>query len=193
MLDLLCFSGEVAWARLSGRSGSGRAGADRPRPIRSTPVALFLREHRPAWHALSVASTRDDLPREAPSPNAAILLALLEQRGALFLHEIASAICRRDVQQAWRSSWLGHVTPDGSAPRPRSPRREEAPRVAPSRAQGSIARVARAGRWSAVPVSRPMPSIETTRLKSWRASCSAVWQVFAGAVAREPHVATGAS
>ena len=80
MLDLLCFSGEVAWARLSGRSSAGRTGAERPRPIRSTPVALFLREHRPAWHALSVTSTRDELSRDAPSPNAVILLSLLEQR-----------------------------------------------------------------------------------------------------------------
>ena len=49
MLDMLCLAGEASWARLSvppiepGMS---------PRPVGATPIALFLREHGPAWQSL---------------------------------------------------------------------------------------------------------------------------------------------
>src|SRR5262249_38937657 len=43
LLDLLCATGRVAWGRLSAPTPT--AGGSGSRPIRSTPVALFLREH----------------------------------------------------------------------------------------------------------------------------------------------------
>ncbi len=41
LLDTLCMMGRVAWGRLAAARTDGRAGG----PIRSTPIALFLREH----------------------------------------------------------------------------------------------------------------------------------------------------
>ncbi|HJY33823.1 MAG TPA: hypothetical protein VJ260_03175, partial [Vicinamibacterales bacterium] len=197
MLDLLCFSGEVAWARLSGRSGSGRAGAERPRPIRSTPVALFLREHRPAWHALSVTSTRDELSRDAPGPNAAILLALLEQRGALFLHEIASGVhlSADDVQQSLAELVAGgHVTSDGFGGLRAmfSRQRAEVPRALRyhSRRQ-SRAPAAAGGRWSAVPVSMADAVDRAAAVEIVaRVLLQRYGIVFRRLLTREPHVAT---
>ena len=43
MLDMLCLSGEVGWARLS--SGPTQV-------VGATPIALFLREHAEDWWAL---------------------------------------------------------------------------------------------------------------------------------------------
>jgi ATP-dependent Lhr-like helicase len=197
MLDLLCFSGEVAWARLSGRSGSGRTGADRARPIRSTPVALFLREHRPAWHALSVASTRDELPREAPSPNAATLLALLEQRGALFLHEIASGVdlSADDVQHGLAELVAaGHVTSDGFGGLRAmfSRRREEAPRALRYHSRRQTRTPAAAGgRWSTVPMSLADAVDRDAAVEIVaRVLLQRYGIVFRRLLTREPHVAT---
>jgi ATP-dependent helicase Lhr and Lhr-like helicase len=54
MLDMLCLTGEVAWARLS----TG------PTPVvGATPIALFLREHSAAWMSL-----RDLTGRLKPAP-----------------------------------------------------------------------------------------------------------------------------
>ena len=44
LLDMLCLAGEVGWARLSAPKVLTLASV--------TPVALFLREHADAWHAL---------------------------------------------------------------------------------------------------------------------------------------------
>ena len=59
MLDMLCLTGEVGWARLSLANGSGasRAGA--------TPIALFLREHGDAWQRLRATGERDPRAAEA--------------------------------------------------------------------------------------------------------------------------------
>ena len=46
MLDMLCLSGEIAWMRLSAPTGDSRP----PLLVPATPIALFLREHRDAWH-----------------------------------------------------------------------------------------------------------------------------------------------
>jgi ATP-dependent Lhr-like helicase len=44
MLDMLCLTGSVAWARLSSAP---------TQVVGATPIALFLREHADAWLALS--------------------------------------------------------------------------------------------------------------------------------------------
>ena len=46
MLDMLCLSGEVGWARLS------PPGMLRTASV--TPIALFLREHAEAWQACAL-------------------------------------------------------------------------------------------------------------------------------------------
>jgi ATP-dependent Lhr-like helicase len=77
-LDALCLTGRVAWARGPG-AASGRTGG----PIRSTPVAIFLREHAAAWLA-AVAATTDGL-----GANARAVLDDLSRAGASFCAEIA--------------------------------------------------------------------------------------------------------
>ena len=49
MLDLLCLSGEIGWARLT------PPGVMKMAPV--TPVALFLREHAEPWQALRARPT----------------------------------------------------------------------------------------------------------------------------------------
>ena len=55
MLDMLCLSGEVGWARLS--SGPSQV-------VGATPIALFLREHADEWWALR--GTGDAHPEPMP-------------------------------------------------------------------------------------------------------------------------------
>ena len=61
LLDTLCLTGRVAWGRTSGRNGSENGNAPTTRsagPIRTTPVALFLRETAQYW--LPLAAPIDD-------------------------------------------------------------------------------------------------------------------------------------
>ncbi|MCU1245588.1 MAG: ATP-dependent helicase, partial [Acidobacteria bacterium] len=79
LLDMLCLAGEVGWARLSPAGGTG--------PVGATPVALFLREHGPAWQALrDPAAEGTDLSEAARG-----LLELLRVRGASFARDLAAA------------------------------------------------------------------------------------------------------
>ena len=57
MLDTLCLTGEVGWARLSSSS------RDATQLVGATPIALFLREHADAWAVLKAdtASARQDV------------------------------------------------------------------------------------------------------------------------------------
>jgi ATP-dependent Lhr-like helicase len=98
MLDLLCLTGSVAWARLS--SGPTHV-------VGATPIALFLREHTNAWLSLSpvgqalmacpVGQTSHSASLELLDAQAikaratGILLLHLETHGASFANEMASA------------------------------------------------------------------------------------------------------
>jgi ATP-dependent Lhr-like helicase len=82
-LDMLCLTGQVAWARLSA--------SKQTRVVRATPVALFAREHGDAWATL--ATTLPDAGDEVLlSVDAHRVRETLAARGALFAHEIA-ALC----------------------------------------------------------------------------------------------------
>jgi ATP-dependent Lhr-like helicase len=87
MLDMLCLSGEIAWMRMSAPA------ADAPPPllVPATPIALFLREHRDAWHT---SQTADSVP--VLTPAARRVLEILRERGASFLPDIAG-ICGLDA------------------------------------------------------------------------------------------------
>ena len=78
-IDRLCLSGRVAWGRLSPAVGSGKA------PLRSSPIALMLREH--------AAPLRAAAEPEAGglSSEASAVYGALRSRGASFFHEIVSA------------------------------------------------------------------------------------------------------
>ena len=84
MLDMLCLTGAVAWARLS--TGPTQV-------VGATPIALFLREHAEAWLALST-----DAGRSAPADHADAVLQHLHAHGASFANEIATACGLSDEQ-----------------------------------------------------------------------------------------------
>ena len=107
LLDTLCMMGRVAWGRTGGRA-DGRTGG----PIRTTPIALFLREHAGQW--LNECGT------EQPelSSYAALVRDVLQQRGASFFHELAamSGLLPTQVEQGLSElAGLGLVSSDSFA------------------------------------------------------------------------------
>jgi ATP-dependent Lhr-like helicase len=74
-LDQLCLSGRVAWGRLTPGSRA---------PLRSSPIALLLREHANVWKAPGEPGTEF-------SSEAAAVREALEKRGASFFHELVKA------------------------------------------------------------------------------------------------------
>jgi ATP-dependent Lhr-like helicase len=86
MIDMLCLTGEIGWARLS--SGPTQI-------VGATPIALFLREHTDEWLKLRNDRRAGPLgPAEDREDNglAAAIMEQLRTRGALFTHEIG-ALC----------------------------------------------------------------------------------------------------
>jgi ATP-dependent Lhr-like helicase len=123
LLDTLSLTGRVAWGRTGGRTGGrtdgradGRTGGPADRrsagPIRSTPIALFLREHAAEWLA-------DKNGGEYQlSSYAARVREVLQQRGASFFHELVpmSGLLPTQVEQALAElAGLGLVTSDSFA------------------------------------------------------------------------------
>ena len=173
MLDLLCLTGEVGWARLSPppaavleagsaasaeakaitKAGATQAGA---RLIGATPVALFLREHRELWRMLRDNEATDPAPLHALTATARSVHETLGSRGASFLRELAACAIDRDalVSAVGELVAAGLVSSDGfdglraivraSAGRP------------PSR-NGA----AHSGRWSLLRADRPAATRES--------------------------------
>jgi ATP-dependent Lhr-like helicase len=105
LLDTLSLTGRVGWA--AGQRGT-RAG-----PIRSTPIALFQRQHAGDWLAGRPAGGELEL-----SSNAARVREVLEQRGASFFHQLVplSGLLATQVEQALGElAGLGLVTSDSFA------------------------------------------------------------------------------
>ncbi|HEY7636107.1 MAG TPA: DEAD/DEAH box helicase [Gemmatimonadales bacterium] len=78
LLDTLCLMGRVAWARLS--PGNASAG-----PIRTTPIALLLRENLRDRQSETMEGADSRLASSAGS-----VRRTLERRGALFFHELVA-------------------------------------------------------------------------------------------------------
>ncbi len=95
-LDGLCLSGRVSWGRLS-PPASARGKTFSSGPIRSSPIALFLREHADAWLALAPSADGLELSSDARG-----LLEVLERRGALFFAELVreSGLLKTRVEAA---------------------------------------------------------------------------------------------
>ena len=92
MLDVLCLTGQVGWARLSTPEPCETAAATRL--IGATPVALFLREHGPIWQSLRQSEADDERSASVEtnlSDAARQLLATMRVRGASFFRELAAA------------------------------------------------------------------------------------------------------
>ena len=147
MLDTLCLTGEVGWARIGTVDESSSA-----RLVGATPVALFLREHADAWQLLrfSTAEGRTAFERDQSlSAPAAQALACLRQRGASFLHELATrcSLSAGDVELAvGELAARGLATSDGFAGL------RALARASSDRALSHTGRVSPAGRWSAIVV-----------------------------------------
>ena len=112
-LDLLCYSGEAAWARLTQPPAPSPPALLPSRPVRATPVALFLRDHARAWRLLANV----DHGNAHLSPDGVAVLRVLE-RGAQFGHAIAEAakMSVEDVRVALSELvWAGLVASDGFA------------------------------------------------------------------------------
>jgi ATP-dependent Lhr-like helicase len=77
MLDVLCLSGEIGWARLS--SGPSQV-------VGATPIALFLRERADDWWTL-----RDAAPEITLTDAAQRIFERLQSHGASFAHELKAA------------------------------------------------------------------------------------------------------
>jgi ATP-dependent helicase Lhr and Lhr-like helicase len=116
LLDTLCMMGRIAWGRRTGGRADGRTDgrADRrtPGPIRSTPIALFLREHAGEWLA-----DRNGVDYQLSS-YAGRVVEVLKQRGASFFHELVSVsgLLPTQVELALAElAGLGLVTSDSFA------------------------------------------------------------------------------
>jgi ATP-dependent helicase Lhr and Lhr-like helicase len=106
LLDTLCLMGRVAWARLSPSASSSG-------PMRTTPIALLLREHSNEWEAGRVGPVDYRL-----SSSGQAVRQILEQRGALFFHELVAGVglLPTQVEQALAElAGLGLVTSDSFA------------------------------------------------------------------------------
>jgi len=108
LLDMLCLTGEVSWARLS--TGPTQV-------VGATPIALYLREHAEAWLTL-----RQDPSRQVEAvqlrSSAEPVLDRLRSHGASFVHDLASA-CSMTVDDVHRALGElvagGYVSSDGAA------------------------------------------------------------------------------
>ena len=81
-LDMLCLTGEVAWARLSPRPVEL---TDPARLTPATPIALFSREHAAAWQRLQPAR---DGAVDTITASARTLIDCLNDRGPSFFHDL---------------------------------------------------------------------------------------------------------
>jgi ATP-dependent Lhr-like helicase len=88
MVDTLCLTGEIGWARLSNPA------AEPTQVVSATPVALFQRVHAEAWAGLKAPGSPDS---PAFTETAARVLDTLRTRGASFEHELVAA---SDADQA---------------------------------------------------------------------------------------------
>jgi ATP-dependent Lhr-like helicase len=102
-IDRLCLSGRVAWGRLSPANGTGKA------PLRSSPIALMLREHAGLWRPAAEPEVGE------LGSDAGAVYEALRSRGASFFHEIVSATgqLRTQVERSLGElAGLGLVTAD---------------------------------------------------------------------------------
>ena len=115
MLDLLCYSGEIGWARLAAPPPVAPNAVLPPRPIRATPIALFRRDSEPAWRMLVETPSEDD--RFVTDTGRAVM-SVLTKSGARFVHELVAALqcdalAIRDALA--ELAWAGLVASDGFA------------------------------------------------------------------------------
>jgi ATP-dependent helicase Lhr and Lhr-like helicase len=181
LLDTLCLTGRVAWGRLTPPQRTGGATG----PIRSTSIALFLREHADSWISAGSAT--------APqlSGYAERVREVLEQRGASFFHELVarSGLLPTQVEQALAElAGTGLVTSDSFAGlralvTPSSKRKPLS--GARRRHRTAPHGIETAGRWSLLGTSGSEPSKDRVELAA-RTLLRRYGVVYKRLLAREP-------
>jgi ATP-dependent Lhr-like helicase len=176
MLDMLCLTGAVGWAKISRSDRSDRSDrssrSDRSDPldrsdrlpsiVSATPIALFLREHADAWLSLAVRSGAADA--RGLCDGARAVLDHLATRGASFGHDVAAA-ASLDAGGFYAAIAelvaAGLVTSDGFA---------GLRGVVAGNGSGSAARVNRAdtsGRWSTLQYDAAVERHEAVEAAAW--------------------------
>jgi ATP-dependent Lhr-like helicase len=192
LLDMLCLTGEVSWARTSApsifdadrrSSMSFTSGTSGPRLVGATPIALYRREHADAWQTVR-AKRADAEPRpSAPADEPARVVEALSRHGALFSREIAaqSGLSDGDVTTALGELVSsGVVTSDGFAGLRALVRADE---------RASRKAHAAAGRWSLVRSASGAMSYETAVEIQAQAFLQRYGVVFARLLTREANAA----
>jgi ATP-dependent Lhr-like helicase len=171
-LDELCLAGEVAWGRLTPRTGQetvtnkgdvvpGTGGRGSSTPSPATPLAIVTRQDL-AW---MLSAVRADRQVVAPSVGAAAdILSVLRRQGACFRSELAPAARRLDAEVdegLWDLVARGIVTADAfsavrsllSARARKRPglRQGQGRRSALGRQRSAVGSGIGEGRWSLLP------------------------------------------
>ena len=184
-LDMLCLTGRVAWGRLSTPNGK-EPGQWSSGPLRSSPVALFLRESVGDWRTLAESGDVAELTSHAEQVREA-----LGARGPSFFHELveATGMLRSRVEEALGElAALGIATSDGftglralltpSSRRPVGDGRTRRRSTSPFGVEG-------AGRWSLLTSVRPADHERATEAYAW-SLLRRYGVVFRRVLAREP-------
>ena len=157
-LDRLCFSGRVGWGRLSTpQNSSARASA----PLRTSPIALYLRENLTDWLTLTRSNSATEL-----SVNSQAVFETLQSSGALFFSELVrcSGLLPSQVEEALSQlAALGLVTSDSfdglrALLVPSNKRPTFGRNIAKRRRRINLASIEFAGRWSLLPRSGALPA-----------------------------------
>ena len=150
-LDRLCFSGRVGWGRLSApQNSNARASA----PLRTSPIALYLRENLTDWLALT-----QPIPAVELSVTSKDVFDALQNGGALFFSELVrrSGLLPSQVEEALSQlAAIGLVTSDSfdglrALLIPSNKRPTFGRTTAKRRRRTTLASIEFAGRWSLLP------------------------------------------
>jgi ATP-dependent Lhr-like helicase len=150
-LDRLCFSGRVGWGRLSTpQNSNARASA----PLRTSPIAIYLRENLTDWLALTLPKSAIEL-----SVSSQAVFEPLQSGGALFFSELVnrSGLLPSQVEEALSQlAALGLVTSDSfdglrALLVPSNKRPTFGRNTAKRRRRTNLASIEFAGRWSLLP------------------------------------------
>ena len=159
-LDRLCFSGRVGWGRLTApQNSNARASA----PLRTSPIALYLRENLADWLALTQAKSATEL-----SVTSEAVFETLQNGGALFFSELVhrtdESVLPSQVEEALSQlAALGLITSDSfdglrALLVPSNKRPTFGRNTAKRRRRANLASIEFAGRWSLIPRSGCFPT-----------------------------------
>jgi ATP-dependent Lhr-like helicase len=147
-LDRLCFSGRIGWGRLSiPQNPNSRASA----PLRTSPIALYLRENLTDWLKLTQPNSAIELPATSQA-----VFETLQSGGALFFSQLVrpTGLLPSQVEEALSQlAALGLVTSDSfdglrALLVPSNKRPTFGRNTAKRRRRTNLASIEFAGRWS---------------------------------------------